>query len=39
MNFEECLEKGLIKRDTSATERVEHSINIAERFRICKKKF
>ncbi len=32
MRFEECLDKGLIKKDTSASERVESSLIIAERF-------
>jgi uncharacterized protein (UPF0332 family) len=32
MRFEECLEKGLIKKDPSAGERAESSLMIAERF-------
>lgn len=32
MRFEECLDKGLIKEDPSARERVESSLMIAERF-------
>ena len=32
MRFEECLDKGLIKEDPSADERVESSLAIAERF-------
>jgi uncharacterized protein (UPF0332 family) len=32
MRFEECLDKGLIKEDPSAGERVESSLAIAERF-------
>jgi uncharacterized protein (UPF0332 family) len=32
MRFEECLDKGLIKEDPSASERVESSLMIAERF-------
>lgn len=32
MRFEECLDKGLIKKDPLASERVESSLMIAERF-------
>ena len=32
MRFEECLDKGLIKKDPKACERVESSLMIAERF-------
>ncbi len=32
MRFEECLDKGLIKEDPSAGERVESSLAIADRF-------
>ncbi len=32
MRFEECLDKGLIKKDPIARERVESSLIIAERF-------
>lgn len=32
MKFEECLRRGLIKRDPSTTERVKSSIEIAKRF-------
>lgn len=32
MRFEECIDKGLIKKDLSASERVESSLMIAERF-------
>jgi hypothetical protein len=32
MRFEECLDKGLIKEDPLARERVESSLMIAERF-------
>jgi uncharacterized protein (UPF0332 family) len=32
MRFEECLDKGLIKKDRLASERVESSLMIAERF-------
>ncbi len=32
MNFEECLKRGLIKRDLGATERVRSSLRVAERF-------
>ncbi|MGA9097520.1 MAG: HEPN domain-containing protein [Methanotrichaceae archaeon] len=32
MRFEECLDKGLIKKDPTASERVESSLMIAERF-------
>ena len=32
MRFEECLDKGLIKKDLLASERVESSLMIAERF-------
>jgi uncharacterized protein (UPF0332 family) len=32
MRFEECLDKGLIKEDPLASERVESSLMIAERF-------
>jgi uncharacterized protein (UPF0332 family) len=32
MRFEECLDKGLIKKDLLANERVESSLMIAERF-------
>jgi len=32
MRFEECLDKGLIKKDPYASERVESSLMIAERF-------
>lgn len=32
MRFEECLDKGLIKEDLLASERVESSLMIAERF-------
>ncbi len=32
MKFQECLDKGLIKRDPTAVERVENSLKIAERF-------
>ena len=32
MRFEECLDKGLIKKDPLAGERVESSLMIAERF-------
>ena len=32
MRFEECIDKGLIKKDLLASERVESSLMIAERF-------
>lgn len=32
MRFDECLDKGLIKKDPLASERVESSLMIAERF-------
>lgn len=32
MRFQECIEKGLVKRDLLARERVEGSLKIAERF-------
>lgn len=32
MKFQECLDRGLIKRDPKAVERVENSLKIAERF-------
>ena len=32
MRLEECLDKGLIKKDPLASERVESSLMIAERF-------
>ena len=32
MSFEDCLRKGLIKKDFSAVERVKSSLEIAERF-------
>ena len=32
MRFEECLDKGLIKKDPMASERIESSLVIAERF-------
>ncbi len=32
MNFKECLEKGLIRKDYKANERIQKSIKIAERF-------
>ena len=38
MNFNDCLSKGLIKKDKSAPERVKKSLEIAERFLISAKK-
>jgi len=38
MNFKDCLSKGLIKKDKSATGRVKKSLEIAERFLISSKK-
>jgi uncharacterized protein (UPF0332 family) len=38
MNFKDCLKKGLIRKDKSATGRVKKSIEIAERFLISSKK-
>ncbi len=32
MKFEECIDKGLIKRDPGATGRVDNSLKIAKRF-------
>lgn len=32
MRFDECLDKGMIKRDPKATERVGTSLDAAERF-------
>ncbi len=32
MRFEECLNKGLIKKDSDAPKRVNNSLEIAERF-------
>jgi len=32
VRFEECVYKGLVKRDLRAAERVENSLKIAERF-------
>lgn len=32
MRFEECLHKGLIKKDSHAPQRVDNSLKIAERF-------
>jgi len=32
MKFEDCVNKGLIKRDSRAIERIENSLKIAERF-------
>ncbi len=32
MRFEECIDKGLIKKDPLASERIESSLRIAERF-------
>ncbi len=32
MNFKDCLSKGLIRKDESASERVKKSLKIAERF-------
>ena len=38
MNFKECLSKGMIRKDTSAPERVQKSIEIADRFSSSAKK-
>lgn len=38
MNFKECLSKGLIRKDSSAPERVQKSIEIADRFSSSAKK-
>ena len=38
MNFKDCLEKRLIRKDIYAKERVERSLEIAERFLIAAKK-
>ena len=32
MNFEDCVKKGLIKRDPTVVERIGNSLEIAERF-------
>ena len=38
MNFKDCLSKGYIRKDKSATERVKKSLEIAERFIVSSKK-
>ena len=38
MNFKDCLKKGLIRKDKSASERVKKSLEIAERFLLASKK-
>ena len=38
MNFKDCLSKGLIRKDKSAPERVNKSLEIAERFLTSSKK-
>lgn len=38
MNFKECLSKGMIRKDTSAPQRVQKSIEIADRFLYSTKK-
>lgn len=38
MNFKECLSKGMIRKDTSAPQRVQKSIEIADRFLYSAKK-
>jgi len=38
MNFNDCLSKGLIRKDKSASERVKKSLEIAERFLLASKK-
>lgn len=38
MNFKECLSKGLIKRDATANERVQKSLEIGDRFLASAKK-
>lgn len=38
MNFKDCLSKGLLRKDSTATERVEKSLEIAKRFLSSSKK-
>ena len=38
MNFKECLSKGMLRKDKSAPERVDKSLEIAERFLTSAKK-
>ena len=38
MNFKDCLSKGLIRKDKSAPERVNKSLEIAKRFLTSSKK-